>query len=334
MSRKYDAVTFGVAIALVLFVAEIAMAGSKLVCDDPLYNFGERQAGESVEHTFAVRNVGDAPAAMDKFAPQCGCAAISAQHDTLAPGGETSVTVKISLENSPGPVRKSVALISDDDKQGALMLTFAGAVASKLVVAPERLELGQIDVGQEVTRTVIVAFAQEAPVKITKIASDQGLMVPKWKAIREGWLYQVTVRLKPLKAGSLIQGKVLLYTDSAEYPMVDIPVAGMVLEDLAATPREITLTGDPAHSIVRYVIVQSPIGKSFDIEDVQCPTASVKAEVKPLGVGIYRIELSGLTATSDLNGKAVLVKTSFPGVPVIRINLHVGPPLGGRRPRQ
>lgn len=331
MYHGFNVTIGGVAVGLSLLFGGELLAVSKLVCEEPSYDFGEREEGESVEHMFVVKNVGDVAADIKKLRPSCGCAAIRAEQDNLAPGAETAVTVKMSLGKGRGLVRKSLTVVSADDQQEALTLTLEGFVTSTLYVMPERLELGQIDADKEVTRSVVVAFAQEEPVKITRTMSDVDTMVSEVETLKEGGLYRVTVRIRPQKGSSRIQARVLLYTDSAKHPMVDIPVIGTVVGDLAAVPNELVLAGDPGQSVTRYVVLLSPKHKAFEIKEVLCPTPSVKAEVKPMGAG-YRLELSGLTATSDLHGKSVVVKTTLNSFPSLQIPLHIRRPAEAQVP--
>ena len=329
MYRVFNVLSGSLVVTLVL-LGGTAIAGPKLVCDEPSYNFGEREGGESVEHTFVIKNVGDAPADMKKLRPSCGCAVLSAPQDKLAPGAESPITLRVTLGTHVGPFHKSLAIASGDGSQDGLTLTLEGAVTSTLCVLPEQLELGSVDAGKQVTRSVIVAFAQEEPVKITRTMSDVDTMVSEVKTLKEGGLYRVTVRVKAPNTSPRIEARVLLYTDSKKYPMVVIPVTGSVLVDLAATPNEIILAGEPDLAVERYVVIRSPKGKPFEIKEVQCPVASVKAEVTPVGNAAYRLEISGLRASPDLDGKAIVVKTSLASVPTIQIPLRVRRPATGQ----
>ena len=299
-----------------LFAAAVTAAGPRLICEEPSYNFGEREEGESVEHSFVIKNVGDAPADAKKLKAQCGCAAVKVAQDKLAPGEKTSMTLRMSVGKRRGPFRKSTAITSDDDKQDALTLTFEGTVTSTLSVAPERVELGSVDAGKEVTRSAVVTFTQHTPVKITRVVSDPvDLLASEASALQNGSRYRVTIRLKPVKESTTIHGRVLLYTDSGKHPMIDIPVTGTVVGDLVATPNVIFLTGDPKALVARNVLIRSPKDKPFEIKGIECPSPSVKTEVKPMGPGKYRIEITGLTANPALDGKHLLVKTSVASIP-------------------
>ncbi len=326
MYRMFNAAMANAVVALVLLAGAPAIAGPKLICEQPTYQFGEREQGESVEHTFTIKNVGDEPADLTKLKPQCGCAVLGVTQDLLAPGETTTVTLKVSLGNQLGPFRKSLVIASEDNQQDRLVLAIKGAVTSILYVMPERLELGHVDADQEVSRTVVVAFAQEQDVTVTRCVADVNTVVPEVKTLKKGGLYRVTVRVKPIQGTSRIQAKVLLYTDSDKHPMVSIPVTGDVGGDLVAVPDNLVLAGKPGVSATRYIVVRSPGGLPFEIEEVQCPAESVKAEVKSMGDAGYRLELSGLSASPELDGKHVVVRTSLSSVPAIQIPLHVRSP--------
>ncbi len=303
-------------------------AGPKLVCDESIYNFGEREEGGTVEHTFLVKNIGTEPADMTQLEAQCGCAVLDTASDTLAPGEETPMTVVVSFGEERGVYTKSLDILAQDDAHNALTLTLEGFITPTMYVLPDRLELGRIDAGRKTTRTAIVVFAQEEPVKIKTITSDVGTNVLEVKALSD-CLYRVTVQVAPSKGSSRIQSRVLLYTDSPDHPMVTIPVTATVLSDLAASPSEILVTGAQTESVTRFAVVRSPKGRQFQITDVQCPD-SLKVKVEPLGSAGYRLEISGLTNSADLDGKSVRITTSLTTAGPLEIPLRVSAPSMNR----
>jgi hypothetical protein len=113
-----------------------------------------------------------------------------------------------------------------------------------------------------------------------------------------------------------------------------------VATDLAATPEEIVVAASTKGPVTRYIVVESPRNKFFEIKGVECPLPSVKVDVKRMetwGTAKYGIEVSGLTPTSDLDSKALLVKTDMPSAPTLRIPLRISrpdtsPPANRARP--
>ena len=122
-----------------------------------------------MEHTFIIRNVGDAPAELKKPNPSCGCMVVNVTHDTVAPASETAITVKLSPARQAGQIHRSVTIPPGNGNPEPLTLTLEGAITAPLAVVPERIILGQLEANKEVTRSAIVACALKEPVKITNV---------------------------------------------------------------------------------------------------------------------------------------------------------------------
>jgi hypothetical protein len=100
----------------------------RLTCERRVFDFGERQSGETVEHTFRVENTGRADVEISRLRSSCGCLTAELPRRRLAPGEAMSVPAQIALKGLRGRVMKTIVIKSNDPHQPALVLALTGSV--------------------------------------------------------------------------------------------------------------------------------------------------------------------------------------------------------------
>ncbi|MCG8448119.1 MAG: DUF1573 domain-containing protein [Pirellulales bacterium] len=111
--------------------SESPMGFPKIVVEDPVHNFGEVPSGTVITHDFAIRNDGNADLMIRQVQASCGCTGTSLAQETISPGGETTVEVKLDLVNRTGRQNRSVVVFSNDPKSPHYQLTLTGRVEHK-----------------------------------------------------------------------------------------------------------------------------------------------------------------------------------------------------------
>jgi len=64
----------------------------RLVCDQPVFDFGERESSGELEHEFVIRNAGDIALQINNLRPTCGCLVPKFTDRIIAPGRTASIT--------------------------------------------------------------------------------------------------------------------------------------------------------------------------------------------------------------------------------------------------
>jgi len=95
---------------------------------EKVFNFGEINQGEKVEHKFKVTNTGKSPLIFRKIKASCGCTAIKPQKMELAPGESTYITAIFNSAHKKGRQNKSITIISNDPKATNVLLRISGNV--------------------------------------------------------------------------------------------------------------------------------------------------------------------------------------------------------------
>ena len=106
-------------------------AWPKLLVEEPLFDFGERESGEKVDHTFILRNVGTAPLKIMKVMPIDGQTLARAMAMEIAPGDQAELSVTFDLAHKTGRKIRQVLVQSNDPTQPVLRLAVIGTVVPK-----------------------------------------------------------------------------------------------------------------------------------------------------------------------------------------------------------
>lgn len=131
----------------------------KIKLDNSDYNWGKVLLGETVTHTYKVRNEGSAPLRITKVRPSCGCSATTWTKTEIPPGESGVIELSVDTEKLRGGVTKKNATVFTNDRSAPNLQIFIGG---------EVLTIAKASVDQ----IKIVGLAAEP--KITNIELEPG----------------------------------------------------------------------------------------------------------------------------------------------------------------
>lgn len=96
---------------------------------DTLVNFGTVPRGEKVKITFKFKNTGNKPLYLSSVRPSCGCTVADYSKGAVLPGEQGKITGEFdSNHGSPGPIHKSILVLSNTKNYPNYSLIFEGEV--------------------------------------------------------------------------------------------------------------------------------------------------------------------------------------------------------------
>ena len=113
-----------------------AAGPARLVCQEPVYDFGTRSSVDIIEHGFLVKNMGEAPLRIKRVRSSCLCSVGELPKDAVAPGDETTVHVRMHLCGSHGHVNRKFLMESNDPYNPQTVLSVTGTVVRRVEVRP------------------------------------------------------------------------------------------------------------------------------------------------------------------------------------------------------
>ena len=309
--------------------------GPRLICNEPVYNFGTVRNRDSIEHTFLLRNEGDRLLVINRVHASCGCTTTSLAQHRIQPGGEIELATRLSLKGRRGKQRKSIYVYSNDPKSSRYHLELIGEIQREIEVSPYRINFIGV-AGEPIDeKTVRIVSTTDKPFKITSIkTNDVSFCTVSVEQFEKARKYELKVNLTDavLQTGGSLHGKLAVCTDHPEYAYIEIPVAAFVQKELMVTPHELFLpevsgNGKPLN---RFFIVRSHRNKPFEILGIEMSGIDADVMTEKLSAGRYRVKIRNLRPSMDMDGKVfrIRVKNSDGKEKVLDVPIRVH---GGRQ---
>ncbi|MFO7976454.1 MAG: DUF1573 domain-containing protein [Candidatus Hydrogenedentota bacterium] len=308
-------------------------ATGPLVCDQPVYDFGERDNLVKVRHTFHLRNAGDDPVTIERIITTCGCTAAKLDQKTLAPGETVPLKVEASLRGRAGRFEKHIYVLTKGHTQNKMRFTIKGKAVQRIQVEPPVVSLNHaaMDVPVENT-TVVQSIEESAKFNITDIGTDSKYLELDFETSEDGMEHRLRVRTKPPLPKGVHQAKVQVFTDNPEFPCLNIPVALRVLDKIEIVPKEVVVYDKGSGldtTALRFLNVVPGSVQEFTVTGVEVPVESIQPEIIKRDENRYLVKLMKVPVDKALEGKEVVILTDIPGkerVPVpIRIEEYPRP---------
>jgi hypothetical protein len=105
-----------------------AEEGVRLVCDEPVYEFGTLDQSSVVTNVFKVCNKGDVSFVLKYIRTSCSCTRARSDRRIIGPGETAEIRAVYTAARRRGPQKKAVKLISAQTGDPALMLYMEGFV--------------------------------------------------------------------------------------------------------------------------------------------------------------------------------------------------------------
>jgi hypothetical protein len=152
--------------------------------------------------------------------------------ETLDPGRRFRLTLIINPDG-PGGRHRDVITVRTSSKNHPVLKIGANTYLRERVYAfPEEVDFGTVTAraAGALEHTVIVRSVEATGFHI-RTASDIPFLTLRSERVSEADGYQLTVGIdaKAIRAGSL-HGKLLIHTNDEEFPLLEVPVSGVILD--------------------------------------------------------------------------------------------------------
>lgn len=299
-----------------------------------------------VQITFKFKNTSDTTVKIVNMSGSCGCTVpAKPPKDTFAPGEEGEVTATFNPANRRGREVKHVYMDTDYQKSPRMEMTFSVETLPRVLVEPMSMFLGERrkdDAGAGGQTLVITgrapnfdisdaAFADKSPNFVVKrldkstIKGDDGADLTR---------IQYSVDVVPGLAIGTYRSSLVLTTNDAKKPSVNVPLSAAVVGDLRLMPDRVSListqVGQPWFRDIR---VEHRRGESFAILGVElvdlAPEFGAVMDITPAAAnpalgqsGGYSIRIAGTTpAKNGQFGSKVIIRTNVKDQETIEVPL-------------
>ncbi|TWT88477.1 hypothetical protein Mal64_19600 [Pseudobythopirellula maris] len=122
--------------------------GPRAVFDSTRYDFGVAPPKEPQEHTFLVRNEGDAPLTVKQVATSCKCVVTEMPEGPIVPGQSARITAGWFGRVDTPDYSQTITLKTNDPRQEIVELRVVGTIAFPVTFRPNLLSLRDVLKGQ------------------------------------------------------------------------------------------------------------------------------------------------------------------------------------------
>jgi hypothetical protein len=143
-------------------------------------------------------------------------------------GKQFRIEVTLSTEAPVGPLISSLTVHTDDPLQKAIEIPVTGFVRPVIAVTPPVGDFGQVHLTEPLTRTIDVKSFATEPIHVLSADSEGQGIQTKVKSVQDGREYVIEVTLAPPVDKGTLKGRVIIHTDSAKEPVINVDLKGTV----------------------------------------------------------------------------------------------------------
>jgi thiol-disulfide isomerase/thioredoxin len=211
--------------------------------DDPVVDFGEHWASPTMEHTFRIRNTGDAPLEITQVRPTCGCTVARDYPRTIEPGQTGDFPFTLNVARYQGPYTKPIFVMSNDPDQPQIKLDMKGVAQQQIETQPRGAFFGVLQGNAPQTRTVTITNNTETPLKLEiNPPSDPGPFRFELNETDPGKEFELKVTaVAPFGEVGLKRVNLPLATNLPEEPQKLLLVTGNVQPRISIRPPSIRI---------------------------------------------------------------------------------------------
>lgn len=290
-------------------------AAPAAVTPERLFEAGTVVRGEVIERTFPVRNGGDAMLRITNLESSCNCAA-GHYTNTIEPGREGYVSIRIETEDFSGPIEKSIVAHTNDPQAPAIRFTVTATVDDVILVIPGRkASLGDIPREEGTIRKFGLRSADDTLLRITGVEVAEGYAEFEVESLEEGKVAVLAVIIPPhfeARNGSdVVHAKFAVHTSHPRMPLLYLTARGELRDRLSRAPRE-----------VRFGTVGRKVLEGGDPD-----APALWRDLSIVYIGSVPLSVESVQAFPDYLAAELLEDPDSPQ-PVIRLRVRLGAPSG------
>ena len=204
--------------------------GPSLIILEPHYDAKEVQEGTIINHSFNIKNEGDALLEIQKVKPDWGCAVASFDR-SIPPGGEGKITLRLDTKEKHGDVIKKARVFSNDSNKSIQIVSIKTWVKTSIIVSPGSVYFNG-KIGQDLKKIIQISAKEKKHLRLKPDQFDlEKIMSFEIKEIEAGKEYQLIFLVNPTSPG-LFRGALKLRTNYPEKPEITIPIRGAITKEL------------------------------------------------------------------------------------------------------
>ncbi len=284
--------------------------------------------GSRIHKRFDFTNKGNAPLEIQDIQTNCGCVATTSSSNQIPPGGTGSIHVEI--QRGVGPFLEQAFVSSNDPDKPMIPLQVSGII-KPAITYPKKTDVGHVEKGQHVSKTVKLTNNLTQPVEITThTVSDTSLAVTLLEGrIPAGESLEIQAVLSLKKVGFYSEALTLSITAPTVIPGTDsetldlsLEFQGWALGGIVALPANVFLgVMSPNQPVQRKIQLKTDSRQPFRVLSLTADTLEVSTEPteEPRKSHDLFFTVSAVNASKGIVEGTITIQTDHPDVRTIEI---------------
>jgi len=302
--------------------------------DETTHDFGSVWVGPPLKHAFKIKNEGDAPLAINKVKPSCGCTVAGDYPKKLEPGEEGEFPFSMMSTKLRGPFDKGITISTNDPTTPELRLKLKGTVKRYVEIVPTSANFGKITTQEPQERVVNITNNTDEPLKLTMVPTSNSKFKYDLVEKTPGKQYDLHVTAAPPFEEGTLKDSITLHTNVDAQKELQVEVMAAVPARLEVQPAAVMLTrprtegAPPAEGLSR-VIKFTNYGKTptkvleATVDD---PTVTVNISERKEGEAYTILVQMPPGYEPPTEGRTITLKTDDSQQPVIKIPIQAPAP--------
>ena len=220
--------------------------------DEPIHDFGSNWVGGTLDHTFKIRNTGNADLEILQVRPACGCTVVGQHPKVIKPGETGEFPVRLNTASVHNVYSKSIAITTNDPAKPQVMLAVKGEVKRHIDIIPTAANFGAVYGDKPQTRTLKITNRMDKKLKLAldPYMTEAGPFRFELKEVEPGKAFELVVTtVPPYEVPSNQKTTATILTNVEELRQLNIIAMANIQGRLAVVPKElliVTPTSQPA----------------------------------------------------------------------------------------
>lgn len=327
----------------------------RAVIDKTEFDFGRMEVGESREHSFVIRNEGQADLILQQGNTTCQCTISKLENDRLPPGKSATITLRWTPTTQSETFEKGAEVFTNDPLNEKIHLKIVGMVAPRFVIMPaDTWSAKDVKDGPPTEVKGYVASPIADDMKIEKLEYDEKYLIVEYEPVPQEMLpmmkskagFQFTVKVKPVmpvgaftfplrihtnvperKADSTLGDNAVIPVTINGYRRGPIRVMGEAYSEADGLITLGNFDARDGRSVLLSLLVRGAPEEGFRFDAVECDPAILQVTLDPdakLQGAARRFKLTvafpaggeRMTRRNEAMG-SIKVKTNHPEAPVL-----------------
>ena len=283
-----------------------------LSCSCPLWDVGEIDGAEAINHRFTLTNNSDSNVRIAQILTTCGCVITQSPKRELRPGEQVDLPVNFHPASLPGPFQHTITVHVAEPAPQRLQLSIVGFVKpnASLFSSARLIDFGTLKSTDWTSRQIAVHRHDGSPVRFDRLTTSAGSVDLEGEGVPESG-GKIAVRFRPDGMNAGRQSFRMTFQTHAEPPYDKLILEGSVVVETPCSPRPSLYLVGMRPGEARRVELFPPDSAGCSIESCHVegePRLSVQA-VRGGGSAADLVELRVDADDSTQNEAGVLVAT-------------------------